>query len=144
MERSAEPRQGKKLIAAARHWARSRTTKRDRAEAPLDEDDEAELLSQGLDIEQVKAITRRREPVDPPFEVWPENWEAVTAFQRLATQWVIEVGMGGAIYLGLNYASVRSVLDWLSADPRDLFERLQLMELVALPILNKPRADDGR
>ena len=32
---------------------------------------------------------------DDPFEVWPDNWPAVSVFEAMATQW--RVGLGGVV-----------------------------------------------
>lgn len=69
-------------------------------------------------------------------EVWPENWTAVQAFTRLATQWV--VGPGGPI--GLNYCSIPVVFDALGIRKRkekeDTFEALRVLESEALRQMN--------
>jgi hypothetical protein len=62
-------------------------------------------------------------------EVWPENWEAMLMFGRIATQW--RIGPNGRA--GLDYR----VLEWLlslypSPEPRQLFEDLQVMEAAIL------------
>lgn len=63
------------------------------------------------------------EPGD--FEVFPENWEAVTMWNRVCTQW--RTSMTGV--LGLDY----SILQWVFSlydvkNPRELLEDLQVME----------------
>jgi hypothetical protein len=62
-------------------------------------------------------------------EVWPENWEAMLMFGRIATQW--RIGPNGRT--GLDYTA----LSWLLSlypvpDPRQLFEDLQVMEAAIL------------
>lgn len=74
------------------------------------------------------------------FYVLPENWDAIKVFSAMQTQWVRDVGMGGIVTLGLNYAVIDTVaakvLD-TEPDHRDLFARLQVMEHEALGIMNK-------
>jgi hypothetical protein len=59
-------------------------------------------------------------------------------FLRLSTQWVTDTGC----YVGLNYASVESLLRIYSVDnPAAMFEALQTMETAALEELSK---NDGK
>jgi hypothetical protein len=67
------------------------------------------------------------------FGVWPENWDTVTMFLRLQTQW--NVTMGG--YIGLRYEMLPWLCDLYSVeDPKSLLEGLQIMEAAALKVLN--------
>jgi len=71
------------------------------------------------------------------FEVWDENWDTVTMFLRLQTQW--NVVMGG--FTGLKYEVLRWMCDLYSVeDPKAMLEGIQVMEAAALQELNK--ADD--
>lgn len=68
------------------------------------------------------------------FEIWPENWSAVEMFLRCQTQW--RTTMAGVC--GLDYTSV----EWLFRlygvkDQLAVLESLQVMEAVAIKILNK-------
>ena len=76
-------------------------------------------------------------PPPPDFDVLEDNWEAVQWFFRLRTAWNLG-GMGG--FLGLDYCRVESALRLArvaaSSRPR-LFEKLQIMEWAALPLLNR-------
>lgn len=72
---------------------------------------------------------------DGDFYVHPDNWPIVETFCRLSTQW--RVGpMGGVI--GLDYLGVKTVMDL--TQPADqhkiMFESIQIMERVALEVLN--------
>lgn len=79
---------------------------------------------------------------DKDFEVLDENWEVFNLFVRLQTQWNISAGIGGVIYHGLKYEVVFQFFDLYSVGDRaEAFESLQVMELAALPELNK--AKDG-
>lgn len=69
----------------------------------------------------------------PPVvvDVWPENWAAVEAFDRMGTQW--RVGMSGPT--GLDYAAIPAVFRFLRV-PRDrqsnVFEDVRVMETAAI------------
>jgi len=65
----------------------------------------------------------------------PENWQTWETWKLVSTQWVYG-GMGGIV--GLNYAGVKVVLDMTVKKKAraEVFQDLQLMERVALPILN--------
>jgi len=80
------------------------------------------------------------------FDVYEENWGIVEAFRMLGTQWRMLVApMGGAIYQGLDYASVHAVLDELDLtreERREHFAGIRLMELAALVVKNR-RTDDA-
>jgi hypothetical protein len=68
------------------------------------------------------------------FEVWEENWDIVSMFLRLQTQW--NVVMGG--FTGLKYEVLRWLCDLYSVeDPKAMLEGIQVMEAAALQELNK-------
>lgn len=74
------------------------------------------------------------------FEVHRDNWRAVCLFERLGTQWRLAVGMSGAIVLGLDYAGVAAAMALAGvrkAAQGRLFADLQLMEMAALPEMNR-------
>ena len=63
------------------------------------------------------------------FEVFPENWEAITMWTRISTQW--RVSMAGAI--GLDYTVLRWLFELYEVkDQRELLEDLQTMEAAVL------------
>jgi len=88
----------------------------------------------------IQAARDKSKPVDLDFHVWEENWPAVSLFLGLSTQWVVQLGMAGLVYLGLNYVAVKSTVE-LELIPQeqwpDLFHGLRVMERAALPLLNK-------
>lgn len=98
---------------------------------------EAEGL--GLDIDQlVPTEEQREEPED--FELWPQHWEAWMVFLRVQSQWKLAVGMGGALWLGLDYHGVDMVLRKVVPDDSrhlEILDQLQVMEQEALKIRNK-------
>lgn len=67
------------------------------------------------------------------FEVFPENWEAVTIFTRLSSQWNFSDGA----FIGLNYQSVEFLFKLLKVrDRADVFDRIQTLEFSALKEIN--------
>jgi hypothetical protein len=67
------------------------------------------------------------EPAGVPeaFLVWPENWEAVTMFSRLQTQW--RTGPRGPI--GLDYGAAQWIFSLCGVtQPLALLEDIQTME----------------
>lgn len=98
---------------------------------------EAEGL--GIDIDQlVPTEEQREEPQD--YELWPDHWEAWLVFLRVQTQWQLVVGMGGAMWTGLNYQGVDMVLRKVVTDETRhlvVLDQLQVMEQEALKIRNK-------
>ncbi|MEA3265208.1 MAG: DUF1799 domain-containing protein [Pseudomonadota bacterium] len=73
------------------------------------------------------------------FEVWPENWDTVVAFEVVSTQWRGPAFMadGRAYWQGLDYTGVEAGLRLagIAATP-DLFVGLRLMEAAARNQLN--------
>lgn len=79
--------------------------------------------------------------VTPQFEVWEENWEIVSMFLRMQTQW--NTTMAG--YLGLKYEVLLlagGLMDLYSVEDRvSMLEGLQVMEAAALSELSKKKED---
>ena len=69
------------------------------------------------------------------IDILPPNHGSVRAWLECQTQWRRTGLMSGLIYDGLDYPSVRLVLDDLGAAP-GVFADIRHMERVALPILN--------
>ena len=71
------------------------------------------------------------------FEVWDENWDAVTMFLRMQTQWTTTM----AGYLGLRYdvlLSAGGLFELYNVENRrEMLEDLQIMEAAALSELAK-------
>lgn len=67
-------------------------------------------------------------------EVWPENWEAVSLFLRMITQW--RVGMHGPT--GLDYGVLLALIDRLGLDPNEadeLFDDVRDIEATAINVM---------
>jgi hypothetical protein len=78
-----------------------------------------------------------RPRADDGFELLPENAPVFNAFTCLSTQWRMLAGMAGALYQGLDYQAIPTVLRMLGLpETPDTFNDLRAMELAALPILN--------
>ncbi|MBB1599477.1 hypothetical protein A9977_05440 [Variovorax sp. UMC13] len=76
---------------------------------------------------------------DERFEVWPDNWQALTVFSAMRSQW--RAGMGGFYGLDLNVLPEM----WLrlkvpEADRDEVFESLLQMEGSALAFMHKKKA----
>ena len=71
--------------------------------------------------------------------VWAENWDALSAFLALATQWRAAVGAAGMIWLGLDYCAADVIMRRLRS-PEHVFADLMIMEASALPVLNGGRS----
>ncbi len=69
--------------------------------------------------------------------MWEENWDSLTMFLRMQTQWTVT--MGG--YVGLKYEVLLGASGLMSlydvSNPREMLEDLQAMEAAALLELNK-------
>lgn len=69
--------------------------------------------------------------------MWEENWDSLTMFLRMQTQWTVT--MGG--YVGLKYEVLLGASGLMSlydvSNPREMLEDLQVMEAAALLELNK-------
>lgn len=82
-------------------------------------------------------VMGEKPPPDEGLELWPENAPAFNAFTCLSTQWRMLAGMAGAIYQGLDYQAIPTVLRMLNLpESAEIFNDLRAMELAALPILN--------
>ncbi|MEC4750052.1 DUF1799 domain-containing protein [Methylomicrobium sp. Wu6] len=73
---------------------------------------------------------------DPEFPVDPDNWDAVEAFCRCATQW--HYGPMGGV-LGMNYPGVKCVLELTQKKAKrgELFTAIQVMERAAMAVMNR-------
>ena len=72
-------------------------------------------------------------------EIWPDNLVIYNHFLNLQTQWHID-GQTGYVF-GLRYDAVIAFLN-LMAEPeevKEIFKGIQIMELAALPFLNKKK-----
>lgn len=83
---------------------------------------------------------------EPGREIWAENWLTVRLFLDLSTQWRLAVGMGCAVWLGLDYPAVLAHLRMRGVkrcDRARIFDGIRIMEGAALPILNRQQAGNN-
>ena len=72
------------------------------------------------------------------FGVWAINWQAVTGFLTLETQWRVAGTPAGLCWLGIDHTAAAAVLRGRSRRRfRALLADLRIMEAAALPILNE-------
>nr|WP_279290439.1 DUF1799 domain-containing protein [Rhizobium skierniewicense] len=85
-------------------------------------------------------VTIKTNPIQQDeLEIMPSAWDSFMAFLACQTQWRVEMGMGGLLWLGLNYPACKLVLDDIGA-PAGVFADLRVMEAAAMPILNEVEA----
>ena len=78
------------------------------------------------------------------FEVWAINWQAVTGFLTIETQWRVTGTPVGLCWLGIDYTAAAAALRGRSQRRfQALLADLRIMEAAALPILNNVRSPDG-
>lgn len=76
------------------------------------------------------------------MSVWPDNYQAVSTFIELQTQWRVG-GMGSAT--GLDYVAALAVireLDLEKDEARELFQDIRVMEAAALEQMAEDRDND--
>jgi hypothetical protein len=90
-------------------------------------------------------LTRLRRGVataqaEPEFLLWREHWAAWYVFLSSGTQWRLAVGLGGALWLGLDYTGldvVRRACGITDTDWPEVFEQVQVLETEALAVRNR-------
>ena len=92
-------------------------------------------MALGASPDQISSVELN--PVKKNCEVWDENWEALTRFLRLQTQW--NMGMAGPT--GLNYQALETIIRLYKVDdPVTVFEKVQVIERAAIVKLNSKKA----
>lgn len=84
------------------------------------------------------------------LELWAWHLQALNILQVLRTQWRVAAGVGGLLYIGLDYTIVDRILrgcSWLRIDTsqesaEEIFEQLRAMEVAAKNHLNGVKPDD--
>lgn len=105
----------------------------------------------GVDPQQL--VTVSTEPkvsdlIDPrsdDCEVWPEHHDAVRVFCAAQSQWRMAVGMGGAVYLGLDYPGVKVLAEAMGVRQKRwglCLMQLQVMEFEGRKLLNEANKPD--
>jgi hypothetical protein len=96
---------------------------------------------EGASEEQLAAIRQWLSASQAPFEVWPENAEAVAAFLSACSQWRVATmsSMAGSriVYLGLDYTGARAGIEaaGIAITPQ-LWADVCVMEAAARAALN--------
>lgn len=95
-------------------------------------------------VSQAAIDENRRAPGDDEeadlVSLWAWHLPALQLFDAMRTQWRTAAGMGGLVFLGLDYGAlslVKQELELPASDP-ELFKQLQAMERAALRYLNRP------
>lgn len=89
-------------------------------------------------IDELQEATTKA--IEDVFEVYAENWQTVQIFCQLASQWNLLSGMSSVVYQGLKYSSINDLFQIYNIPDVQrpvLFEKLQIMEFAALPVLNE-------
>lgn len=94
-------------------------------------------------VSQAAIDETRRAPGDDEAELpslWAWHLPALQLFDAMRTQWRTAAGIGGLVFLGLDYGALGVVKQELGLPPADaeLFKQLQAMERAALRYLNRP------
>lgn len=137
-------REGKKLVAVARLWARGQIHFPDPEDPDASPTPDADsTTSDALAIFGVVAVGDLPAPVvHPTFYLWPCNVRAYNLWCACQTQW--RVGMAGRT--GLDYTGVEVVMRQQGIDrkeQRHLFASLQAMEVAAINVWVQQQSDKG-
>lgn len=102
----------------------------------MDYDSVADEFKQ-LGVANPSEVMGEKPREDEGFELLAENAPVFNAFTCLSTQWRMLAGIAGAIYQGLDYQAMPTVLRMLGLpETPATFNDLRAMELAALPVLN--------
>lgn len=97
-----------------------------------------------LDVDQfIEPSNRQAAPTD--YELWPIHADAWHLFQACQNQWRLVVGVGGAIWLGLEMPGVdviRKAHRISDEDWTEVLWQLQVLERTAKEIRNAREAQD--
>lgn len=103
----------------------------------------------GLGVSQ-ESLGQPSKAAPKRFELWAWHLQALNILQVLRTQWRVAAGVGGLLYIGLDYTVVDRILSgcsWLRIDTshesaEEIFEQLRAMEVAAKDHLNGVKPDD--
>jgi hypothetical protein len=88
--------------------------------------------------EEVIAAIAGADAAGEGTEVWPENWDIVTAFVSVSTQWrAVAMPTGRITFVGLDYAGARAGLeaDGIEVTP-ELWRGIRIMEDASRAAMN--------
>ncbi len=125
----------KKLEAVARYWAGDRNNE----EIQTDRNIIDGLIAANAPPDIIAGAERKLATGNDAdgCEVWPENWESVTLFLALQTQWTVSPA---GRFIGINYPSVESLMNIPGVKKKRrvaMFDDIRLMELAALGVLHE-------
>lgn len=113
---------------------------------PVDAEDLARLQALGVsaaELQEAKAAGAAGSA--EVLLVWSLAWDAVRLFDAMRTQWRVVAGMGGLVYLGMDYGPLRGLLRplglWPRRDDPELLRQFQVMERAGRDELNKRASD---
>lgn len=121
-------------MGAARAWALSRCGRTDdRQPVALDDDLAGQFARMGVAVE-VQPAARQPEA----YEVMAQNVGALRVWLDCENQWRVVAGMGGIVWLGLDFVAVDVALRRSGLDnPDGVFADLIQMEAEAMQVLGK-------
>ena len=92
------------------------------------------------DVVQAANVSKKR----AVCEVLEENWETLQVFLCLSSQWRIVVGMGNAVYHGIEFESIQPcfwALGVKKSKRRQMFLNVVMMAEEAAAVLNKKQGN---
>lgn len=99
------------------------------------------MIAAGAPPEEIERVKQEAAPPpDEDFHVWPENWDSVTFFLGLYSQWRTTSGMDRMRRTGLDYTAVESTMRIKGIPRKDraaLFDDICVMEEAVLEVWNK-------
>ncbi|MGO1078339.1 DUF1799 domain-containing protein [Inquilinus sp. CA228] len=100
----------------------------------------AELRSYGVPEDKIAEVARSQQDQAATPVIWPENADSFRWFLDIQTQWVMAIGFGVSMVLGLDYAGAAAAAQMagIRTTPT-MFADMRLMEATARTIMNEAR-----
>lgn len=89
----------------------------------------------GLSVDHTIVATKD----DEALQVWNDNWDSLTAFLAVETQWRVAATAGRLIWIGIDYNALDVVMRRLKL-PENTFEDVMIMEAEALAVFSEASA----
>lgn len=94
---------------------------------------------------QVERDAQAAEAKQTTVDLWAWHADAAALFDAMKSQWRVAAGMGGLIYLGLDYGPRRDVMESIGLAHRhadkELFEQFRVMERAAAAEMNRKASE---
>lgn len=94
----------------------------------------------GVSADEIERMRVSRQDIAPaPFKVYRPAWQSVMAFQALSTQWIVQAGLGGVFYQGIDYNAIPIVEKRMGVKRKArarVFSDIRVMESAARAVLN--------